>query len=99
LCLSSRRVVQDDRSADGKDCFEHEDANCHGLNVTIRLITQLVQGMGELNVQKQGYVGQSTDATVGWDGATLGHFDNILNQGWIATTIGSCNTIGLRLQS
>jgi hypothetical protein len=64
----------------------------------VGLITQLVQGMGEFNVQKHGKVGRSIDAVVGLDGATLGHFFDLLDECWIATAIGSRSSVGLRLK-
>jgi len=41
---------------------------------------------------------KSTDALVGLDGATLGHFDDLLDEGWIAATVDNHNNVGLTLQ-
>jgi len=66
----SRGVVQDEWNVKGRDCFRHE-VHSHGLDATIRLVTQSIQDLRESSVQKHAKTGQSINVVVGLVSATI----------------------------
>jgi len=79
------------------DWFGPKDVHSHDLGTIVGMITQLVQDLRRSNVQNQGKVGRNIDTVVGFDGATLGYFFNLIDECLIATKIGSRSSVGLTL--